>query len=230
MIRPRRFARLKEILDQRQPDLAVVMDNVHKGHNFSAVLRTCDAVGVLRAHAYLAEGGRLRTRSMSAAGSGRWMEVEAHPSIEEAVAAARRLTAPAGESTDACQVLAAHLSPRAVDFRNVDFTRPTAILLGQELDGVSAEALKLCDGEVVIPMHGMAGSLNVSVAAALLLYEAQRQRQQAGLYEECRLDRPTYDRILFEWAYPRLAELCRSKDAPYPPLSEDGEILGPVPR
>jgi tRNA (guanosine-2'-O-)-methyltransferase len=83
---------------------------------------------------------------------------------------------------------------------------------------------------VIIPMSGMGTSLNVSVAAALLLFEAQRQRLAAGFYDRPRLDPETYRTMLFEWAFPKLAALCRKRGFPYPPLDEDGEILGPLPR
>jgi tRNA (guanosine-2'-O-)-methyltransferase len=78
--------------------------------------------------------------------------------------------------------IAAHFSERAVDFRSVDYTRPTAVVLGTEKFGISDEAADLCDEHIVIPMHGMAQSLNVSVACAVILYEAQRQREAAGCY------------------------------------------------
>lgn len=221
MIQPRRFRRLARVLAARQPDLTVLMEHVHKAHNFSAVLRSCDAVGVYEAHAVLLGGRTPSSRRMSAAGTGRWVGVVSHPTIDAGVAELKQR---------GFRVLAAHLSERAIDFREVDYTLPTALLLGQERDGVSERARDLADGEIVIPMRGMVTSLNVSVAAALMLYEAQRQRAAAGLYERSRLDPELYRRRLFEWAYPRQAELCRRHGAPYPPLGEDGEILGPLPR
>lgn len=218
---PRRFQRIRSVLDRRQPDLTVLMENVHKGHNFSAVLRTCDAVGVFEAHAVTPEGKGIPRRRTSAGGSKRWVEISTHASVEE----------PAGILKErGFRMLAAHLTDRAVDYREVDWTRPTALLLGQEKDGVTPEAEACCDGEVIIPMMGMVASLNVSVAAAVLLYEAQRQRQAAGFYDAPRLDPETHRRALFEWAYPRFARKCREEGMPYPPLGEEGELLGPVPR
>jgi tRNA (guanosine-2'-O-)-methyltransferase len=76
----------------------------------------------------------------------------------------------------------------------------------------------------------MVASLNVSVAAALILYEAERQRTAAGLYDHRRLDDETYRHTLFEWAYPQHARRCQRAGVPYPPLGDDGEILGEVPR
>ncbi|MCB1033177.1 MAG: tRNA (guanosine(18)-2'-O)-methyltransferase TrmH [Acidobacteria bacterium] len=218
---PRRFRKIKDVLDRRQPGLAVVMENVHKGHNFAAVLRTCDAVGVFEAHAVTPEGKPLKHRRTSAGGSKRWVELETHATVEDPV---RQL------KSRGFRILAAHLTERAVDFRAVDWTQPTALLLGQEKWGVSPDAEALCDGEVIIPMVGMVASLNVSVAAAVVLYEAQRQRQAAGCYDAPRLDQETYRRTLFEWAYPRFARMCRERGEPYPDLGEEGQLLGPLPR
>lgn len=217
---PRRFHRLRQVLDRRQPDLTVVLENVHKPHNFSAIVRTADAVGVFAAHAVTPDG-TLPVAEAVSQGTRRWMRVHTHASLYEAFDALRD----AG-----LQVLAAHLAPGAVDFRAADLTRPTAILLGQERDGVTAEAAARADGWVVVPMRGMVASLNVSVAAAVLLYEAERQRTAAGMYERRRLDDETYRRTLFEWAYPGHAERCRRAGVGYPELGEDGEILGEVPR
>jgi tRNA (guanosine-2'-O-)-methyltransferase len=111
-----------------------------------------------------------------------------------------------------------------VDFREVDFTEPTALMMGAELLGLSDEALALADARVSVPMVGMAHSLNVSVATALLLFEAFRQREAAGMYEESRIDPEDRKRILFEWAYPRIARHCRERGTPYPSLGEDGDL------
>jgi tRNA (guanosine-2'-O-)-methyltransferase len=127
------------------------------------------------------------------------------------------------------QILAADLNPEAKDFRTVDYTLPTAILLGAEKPGVSAEALDLADGTIFIPIIGAVESLNVSVAAAVILYEAQRQRQAAGLYEVIQLGEETRQRLLFEWGYRRLAETCRRRKLPYPRLGPEGELLEPLP-
>ena len=122
------------------------------------------------------------------------------------------------------RVVAAHPGADAVDFRKVDFTVPTALMMGAELLGLSERALELADLRVSIPMVGMAQSFNVSVAAALLLFEAFRQREAAGMYEASRLDPKEFDRILFEWAYPRIARSFQAKGSPYPTIAPDGDI------
>ncbi len=102
--------------------------------------------------------------------------------------------------------------------------RPTTIVLGAEKDGVSPQAIAAADLHVAVPMGGMVESLNVSVAAALILFEAQRQRAAAGLYARCRLGAERYAQTLFEWAHPRLARFYRARGLPYPPLAEDGTV------
>jgi tRNA (guanosine-2'-O-)-methyltransferase len=218
---PERFARIEGVLSRRQPDLTVLMDRVHKPHNLSAVARSCDAVGVLEIHAVPA-GGETELHRETSAGSSKWVPVRSHDSTETALAALRE----AGFRT-----VAAHPDPAAVDFRSLDYTEPTAFVVGAELHGLSAEALAGVDRTVVVSMRGMVQSLNVSVATALLLYEAERQRDQAGFYDAPRLDPDRYRALRFEWSYPDLARRCREAGVAYPELTEVGEIvdLPPLP-
>lgn len=211
---PERFEKLKQRLARRQPDLTVLAENVHKSHNIAAILRTADAVGMFRAHA-VSSDGEFRRHHMVSGGSGKWVPVTLHASTETAVNALR---------ADGFRMVAAHPDPSATDYRDVDYTQKTGILLGSELDGISDEAVKHADGFVRVPMEGMVASLNVSVATALILYEARRQREAAGLYERCRIDAETFQRVLFEWAHPDIAQRCREKNLPYPPLTNDGDL------
>lgn len=213
---PERFQRLQHVLARRQPDLTVLMDGVHKPHNLSAILRNCDAVGVFEAHAVPARKRRLKADIQISAGASKWVPVHVHESIDQAV---EHLHA------QGMQVLAAHPDEQALDYRDIDMTQPTAILVGSELHGVSDEALRLADRHVVMPMLGMARSLNVSVATALMLYEAQRQRAQSGLYDTPRIEEPQWTEVLFEWSWPKLARRCREFGLPYPALTEEGELL-----
>lgn len=209
-----RLEKLRTLIARRQPDLSVVMENVHKPHNFSAVVRTCDAVGVLNAHAVVLE--RTNANMAVTQGADKWVRIHQHSNVADAIAAARR----SGQ-----KVIAAHLSPRAIDFRAYDYTQPTAILLGQELGGVTDEALALVDTEVVIPMVGMTASLNVSVAAAVILYEAQRQREAKGMYARSRMDAAAADALLFEYLHPDMADYYARRSEPYPPIDADGHIV-----
>jgi len=213
---PERFERLKGALRRRQPDLTVVMDRVSKSHNFSAVLRNCDAAGVLEAHFVRPRRSALPLHYSSSAGTKKWVSVRRHADVRSAV----------GHLRDrGFTVLAAHPSGRSVDFREVDYTRPTALMMGTERHGLTDESLGLADEHVEVPMMGLARSLNVSVATSLILFEAVRQRQAAGMYEQSRLSPEAFERKLFEWAYPAIARARRREGRPYPGLSADGELI-----
>jgi tRNA (guanosine-2'-O-)-methyltransferase len=128
------------------------------------------------------------------------------------------------------QILATHLSDKAIDFREIDYTRPTCILMGQEKTGITQEALALADQDIIIPMIGMVQSLNVSVASALILYEAQRQRQNAGMYQRANSMLPEeQQRLLFEGGYPVLARVARQKVC-LTPTSTSRAKWKPMPR
>lgn len=212
---PRRYERLKQVLDQRQPDLTVLMEDVHKPHNLSAIIRTCDAVGIFAVHA-VNRHSDTPTYSQVAQGSEKWVKLHSHYDITTAIQYLQQ---------NHYQVYAAHLSDSAIDYRQVDYTQPTAILLGTEKWGVTDKAANLVDGHIIIPMQGMVQSLNVSVANAVVLFEAQRQRLQAGLYDHVRLAPETYKQTIFEWGYPEIAAMYRRQEKPYPELGEQGEIL-----
>ncbi|HAT4517955.1 TPA: tRNA (guanosine(18)-2'-O)-methyltransferase TrmH [Serratia marcescens] len=214
---PERYARICEMLATRQPDLTVCLEQVHKPHNVSAIIRTADAVGVHQVHAVWPTT-RMRTLVSSAAGSNSWVSVKTHRTIGDAVGHLK---------AQGMQILATNLSARAVDFREVDYTRPTCVLLGQEKTGITEEALALADQDIVIPMIGMVQSLNVSVASALILYEAQRQRQNAGLYrrDNSMLDEEEQQRLLFEGGYLVLANVAKRKGLPRPQIDEQGQVV-----
>ncbi|MFY8150387.1 MAG: tRNA (guanosine(18)-2'-O)-methyltransferase TrmH [Prochlorococcaceae cyanobacterium] len=219
---PRRYERLKAVLDRRMGDLTVLLEQVEKPHNLSAILRTCDAVGVLQAHAVCRQG-RLPTFNSTAQGSQKWVPLQ----VEEEVGAAIGKLRERG-----FRIYGTHLGVEAVDYRRCDFTAPTAFVLGAEKWGLSERAAELIDQAVVIPMRGMVQSLNVSVAAATMLFEALRQREAAGLVPEAGegVEPELRRRLLFEWSYPEVAAWCRREQRPYPALGEEGEILEELPR
>lgn len=212
---PERYAKIRQILRKRQTSLTVLMEQVHKSHNVSAVVRSCDAVGIHNVHAVWDDETE-RLRGGTAMGSQNWVYMQTHDGITQAVSHLK---------SQKMQVLVTHLSDEAVDFREIDYTKPTAIILGQEKHGATEQAIELADQEIVIPMVGMVQSLNVSVAAALVLYEAQRQRQQAGMYDEQHLDEAACQKMLFEGGYPIYREVCDRKNLAYPHIDEDGQIV-----
>lgn len=214
-----RYRKIRTVLERRQPDLTVVMENVHTPHNLAAVARTADAVGIPEVHAVTTHG-TVRLTQLAAAGCGRWITVTPHPDILKACAALRQRD---------MQILAANVDAGAVDYREVDYTRPTALILGTERQGISDEALRLADMHITIPMTGMVDSLNVSVAGALILFEAMRQREAEGLYSISRYAPRTLERLIFEGCHPMLARRCRERGLAYPPLDEEGDPVNVCP-
>ncbi|MGB6187437.1 MAG: tRNA (guanosine(18)-2'-O)-methyltransferase TrmH [Aeromonas molluscorum] len=213
---PERYQRISNMLAMRQLDLTVCLEEVHKPHNLAAIVRTADAVGIHRVHAVWPKNS-IHKRKGTARGSQNWVDISLHGDIQSAITDLK---------ASGMQILATHLGEQSVDFREIDYTKPTAILFGQEKFGITPEALALADHHIVIPMVGMVQSLNVSVAAAAILYEAQRQRELAGCYQRgCPLDAEEQNAILFEGGYPIYAQLCKEKEMPYPQLGSQGEIL-----
>jgi len=122
------------------------------------------------------------------------------------------------------------ITPITIDYRDVDYSQPIALVLGTELFGVSETTLSFVDQQISIPMMGVAQSLNVSVACAVVLYEAQRQRHMAGMYDHCRLDKKILAQQRFEWLHPVLADYCQRHELKYPALNESGDLAEPMPR
>ncbi|MDC5855072.1 tRNA (guanosine(18)-2'-O)-methyltransferase TrmH [Vibrio europaeus] len=211
-----RYNRIHEVLKARQADLTLCLEEVHKPNNVSAVIRTADATGIHKIHAVWPN--EMRTLSHTSAGARNWVDVETHDSIDEAITELK---------AQGMQVLVTNLSETAVDFRDIDYTKPTAIILGSEKVGASEQAKKLADQDIIVPMVGMVQSLNVSVASAVILYEAQRQREAACMYdnEVSSVPEETIHRLLFERGHPVLAKVAKRKKLPYPPLDEQGQII-----
>ncbi len=189
-ITPERLNRLKEVLSKRQKGLTLVLSNIHDPHNVSAIYRSCDAFGVPEVHLYYTDTAFPSLSRRSSGSARKWVETVRHRSLDSLLTALR---------SREMQILSTSCSPAARPVDSYDFTKPTAIIMGNEHSGVLDELTRQADGELYIPMYGMIQSFNVSVAAAVILAEASRQRKQAGLYE-----RPTYtgdelEAILAEW-------------------------------
>lgn len=208
-----RFDKIKTVLKNRQADVCVIMENIQKGHNFSAILRNCDAVGILNswavAYNHVAE---YEVQNGISKGAGKWMQTKEFPNMESAIKNAQN---------EGMQVLAAHYTEQAVDYRSIDYTKPTALIMGQEGWGISNHTAELVDHNIIIPMVGMTESLNVSVATAIILYELQRQRQDAGMYGKSTLNEKQYKKLLFEFSFPKIAEMYKQEGTPYPANFEE---------
>lgn len=214
---PARYETICRVLRQRQPDLTVITDEVHKGRNLSAIVRTCDAVGISEFHCVQPRKGYRAFRG-TALGTHKWVNTQLHDNVGQGINTLKQR---------GFNIVAAHLDESALDFRDVDYSQPTALLMGTEKEGVSEQALELVDQQVVIPMMGMVESFNVSVACAIILTEVQRQRQLAGMYDESRLDPEVYRKTLFQWCQPIVTKYCDENDLDYPALDDEGEIINP---
>lgn len=188
----RRQARVEDVLSRRQKSLTIVLEDVHDPHNASAVLRSCDGVGILDVHlVYVHEEpprrSFARTTSASAA---KWVRLHYHDSIEACYAILRE---------QGFHVYATALGQESVGLYDVDFTQPTALVFGNEHRGVSRAAIDDADATLFIPMQGMVESLNISVACAVSLYEAMRQRLAAGMYSRPELSESELAALEGEW-------------------------------
>lgn len=213
-----RFEKFKQVLRDRQPDMTVLTDQVHKAQNISAILRTADAVGIPEIHMVQPIRGRLVYHN-TAGGSGRFVAARVHPTIDDAMSMVRQR---------GFKLYAAHWSERAVNYREVDYRQPFALVMGAEKRGLSEAAAEAADEHLTIPMVGMVESYNVSVAAAIILEEAMHQRRRAGLYERPFEEDSGYRATLFRWAQPRMAAYCDRHGLPYPELDDDGDLIPPA--
>ncbi len=186
----RRVQRVSGVLDRRQPDLRVVLEGVAIAHNASAVIRTCDAAGVLTLDIISPNPDILVFNKAISTRADKWILFNVHASATECLTKLK---------AEGCLIAATDLSENAVPYREVDYTQPIALVFGSEGEGVSAEALALADLKIRIPMVGMVQSLNLSVSAGIILYEAFHQRWSKGLYGRRRLSPVQYTELLKDW-------------------------------
>jgi len=212
---PERFARAITVLNHRQPDLTVVTDQVHKGQNLSAIIRTCDAVGIEALYSVY-DAATFRAHTGTTMGTHKWVDTHIYKNIDEPLIELKN---------QHYQIIAADTSGDTKDYREVDYTKPTAVLLGAEKYGISDAAYPYIDQCVTVPMLGMVESFNVGVACAIILSEARGQREAAGFYKERQMSDEAYNRTLFEWTQPLVAKYCQKHDLPYPALNEAGDIV-----
>tara|TARA_Y100000589_G_C27129417_1_gene619935 strand:+ start:416 stop:1075 length:660 start_codon:yes stop_codon:yes gene_type:complete len=215
-ILPRRFQRIKDVLNSRMANLTVLIEGVNKPHNLSAIIRTCDAAGVFEAN-FICKENEVKTFNSTAQGSQKWVNLKNHVSSLSAISYLKN---------EGFKLYGTSLNKNSIDYRELDFTKNTCFVLGAEKWGLSQEIISEVDQSIYIPMNGMVQSLNVSVAAAILLFEAIRQRQKQDLIPSKGegLNKQQYRDTLFEWAYPELLSSFKKLNKSYPHLDENGEI------
>ena len=195
---PERHHKLTSVLNKRQGDIAIVMENVSDPHNISAVMRTCDAVGVQDIYVLNTKIPQHRKwGAKSSSSAAKWLTVHQYENAAECFSSLRKHYS---------KILTTHLSSDAVGLHEIDMTQPIALVFGNEHSGVSDEIRAMADGNFIIPQVGIIQSLNISVACAVTLYEAFRQKTNAGQYNQPSLDSVRYNELFKEWEYNRKEE------------------------
>ncbi|MCX6140612.1 MAG: RNA methyltransferase [Candidatus Kapabacteria bacterium] len=190
-ITPERKARIERVLHRRQPTLTVVFENVQDPHNISAVIRSCDAVGVLEVHGIYAGLNEFPILGEKSSASARkWVGVNLHHSVDDCYSILRH---------KGFRIFTTHMSSDAVNLHDIDLTQPVALVFGNEHAGVTEEARTKADGNFLVPQVGMIQSLNISVACAVTLYEAMRQRNASGMYDAPQIAEADLTSMIKDW-------------------------------
>jgi len=187
----KRIEKIKWVLSKRQPSFRVILENIHDPHNVSAIFRTCDAAGIPKVSLVYNIEKFPKIGKKSSASAYKWIEKEKFKTIEECYGQLKK---------EKFVIYASSLNGDAKNLYDLDFTKKSAIVLGNEHRGLSNEAEDLADERFYIPMFGMVQSLNVSVSAAISIYEAVRQRKNIGLYDKSETSTKKIKKLLDEWA------------------------------
>ena len=169
---PERLARMRAVLERRQPDLRVVIEHIRDPHNASAILRTCDALGIHTVHLLYTDQPSPEISRTVSSSSHQWLDIRRHSDPRELVDSLH---------AEGIPLYVTRRDEGARALGEVDFTGPAAVVFGNEHRGCSDEVAAVADGAIWIPMVGMVESFNVSVSAAIVLSEAYRQRASAGM-------------------------------------------------
>ncbi|MFN5642336.1 MAG: TrmH family RNA methyltransferase [Sphingobacteriales bacterium] len=188
---PERKNRLTTVLSKRQHDLTIVLENVFDPHNISAVMRTCDAVGiqdVFVVNTKIPRHEKWGKRSSSSAE--KWLTIHQFEDLNVCFHELRKRFD---------KIFTTHLSSDAISLHDLDLTQSVALVFGNEHAGVSDECRELADGNFIIPQVGIIQSLNISVACAVSVYEAFRQKNKEGHYSTPHLPESYKDQLMQSW-------------------------------
>lgn len=178
-ITDQRAAKFKQVAHQRQTNLTIILENVHDPHNISAVLRTADSVGVKEIFVVYTDPRldreHLELNKRTSSGANKWVDVHFYTDLKACMTHVRK---------NYDHIFTTHLAEDSKSLYELDLTASIALFFGNERDGLSEEALSYTNGNFIIPQMGMVQSLNISVACAVCLYEAHRQRDIKGMYQE----------------------------------------------
>ena len=186
----KRLEKITRVIKSRQHSLTVVMENIHDPHNVSAIFRTCDAVGIPKVNLIYNYESFPRIGKKSSASAFKWVEKDKYKSVENCYTELKK---------KGFKIFASSLSGKSKSLYELDLTGKIAVVVGNEHRGVSEEAANMADEIFLIPQFGMVQSLNVSVATAVIVYEAMRQRLNKGMYKKSELDKNTLEKLIDSW-------------------------------
>lgn len=190
---PERSKRLNDVLDKRQPGLTVVLENVQDPHNISAVMRTCDAVGIQDIYILNTQIPKHKKwGAKSSSSAAKWLSIHQFTDVKECFTELRKRFD---------KIYTTHLSSDAIGLHTIDFSQKVALVFGNEHGGVSEETIALSDGNFIIPQVGIIKSLNISVACAVSVYEAFRQKELAGHYAAPQLTGELRTELAQNWGF-----------------------------
>jgi tRNA (guanosine-2'-O-)-methyltransferase len=187
----KRTEKIKQVISKRQPSLKLVLENIHDPHNVSAIFRTCDAAGIPKVSLVYNSEPFPKVGKKSSASAFKWVEKEKFKSIEECYNKLR---------ANGFVIYASFISRKSKNLFDLDYTEKTAIVFGNEHRGLSKEAVEMADDKFFIPMFGMVQSLNVSVSAAITIYEAVQQRLKKSMYDTTEFSQSEIKKIIDEWS------------------------------
>ncbi|MEO6548799.1 MAG: RNA methyltransferase [Ferruginibacter sp.] len=190
---PERNERLTAVLNKRQPDLTVVLENVFDPHNISAVMRTCDAIGIQDIYILNHKiPPHRKWGAKSSSSAAKWLTIHQFSDATLCFTELRKQYA---------KIYTTHLSTDAIDLYEMNLIESVALVFGNEHSGVSEEIIAMADGNFIIPQVGIIKSLNISVACAVTLYEAFRQKTMAGHYDNTRLEGGNLNKLRESWGF-----------------------------
>jgi tRNA (guanosine-2'-O-)-methyltransferase len=185
-----RINKAKQVLSLRQPDLRVALEEVTNTHNASAVVRTCDAAGIMYLEIISSSGEPFPVNRAISTRAEKWLKFNYYSSTSECLTHLK---------DEGFTIAATHLTEESAHYTTLDYTEPIVIVFGNESEGISEEALKLSDHIIKIPMVGMVQSLNLSVSVGIILFEAMKQRQAKGYYSNSRFSTDEFQSFLNQW-------------------------------
>jgi len=186
----RRLKKIEKVAAARQFSLRVVLENIHDPHNVSAIFRSCDAVGIPQVDLLYNVEKFPKISRVSSASSKKWVEQRKFEKVDECITILKQ---------EGYKIYGSILSEDAENIYDLDLTEKVAIVMGNEHRGISEEMIDAVDKHIYIPMRGMIQSLNVSVATAVILYEAQRQRALKGMYSKSELKKEELEELINIW-------------------------------